>query len=354
MAEAAQPDRRAYPHPQRPLHPRPAPGRPAAGPGPAGGALPGGRHHQPDRDHRTTGGSIQAKGHDYAVERPAGRPARGPSSVRRRQLRDHLSVAQRLSPDPHAARRGPGRDDPSVGGRLFSVNHGHRRPGAGALRPQRAGAVPVRHRRRAPWPWCWWGPSSWAGSRPSGRARSPPPGLRCRRWHSTGKSRQVHLERGAELGRFNVEAPHLGAALQAHELARLICGDLGPATGHGRRGRLPRPDGLDPAHEDGPHQHHGHGPRQGLEAADHPFVAGEEPRYQGGGDPVDAVEAARQVGHRRQLPCQRHVDAVIVLGREVEGGEGAPVELAPGLWLAAEQLRQAEVLTLGLDQTARS
>ena len=30
------------------------------------------------------------------------------------------------------------------------------------------------------------------------------PGLRCRRWHYTGKTRQVRLERGAELGRFNL------------------------------------------------------------------------------------------------------------------------------------------------------
>ncbi|WP_295429659.1 archaetidylserine decarboxylase [uncultured Thiodictyon sp.] len=29
-------------------------------------------------------------------------------------------------------------------------------------------------------------------------------GLRCRRWHYTGKSRQVHLGRGEELGRFNL------------------------------------------------------------------------------------------------------------------------------------------------------
>ena len=115
------------------------------------------------------------------------------------------------------------------------------------------------------------------------------------------------------------------------------------------RGDLAGPDGLHAADEDGPHQDQGHGAGLRLEQADHPLVAGEQPRHGAGGDGVDAEQAPGDVAHGGQGPGQGHVDAVIVPRGQVDGGEG-PVGEAGGGGGIAQQVGGGEVVALGLDQ----
>ena len=64
----------------------------------------------------------------------------------------------------------------------------------------------------------------------------------------------------------------------------------------------------------------------GLEHADHALVTREQPRHGRRGDGVDAEQLPGHVPRRAQRARQRHVDAVVVEGREVERREGAATE----------------------------
>ena len=70
------------------------------------------------------------------------------------------------------------------------------------------------------------------------------PGLRCRRWHYTGKTQQVRLERGTELGRFN-----LGSTIVLLFPAGAVTWD--PALAAGTKVRLGQRIGTCLSHSDG-------------------------------------------------------------------------------------------------------
>jgi hypothetical protein len=52
---------------------------------------------------------------------------------------------------------------------------------------------------------------------------------------------------------------------------------------------------------------------------------------------VDREQVARHVDHAHQAAVARHVDAVVVLGRQVQGGEVAVVEAVRQRRVAGQQ-----------------
>ena len=160
------------------------------------------------------------------------------------------------------------------------------------------------------------------------------------RSHGGGKQRD---HRGAEQ-----EGAHFVAALEGHGLGRL------QATLLIGRARAVWPRGVDAGDDQCAHHHQRELPERGLQAHHETFVLHEEARDVAGGEGVDGEEAARHGQRADEAPVARGVDAVVVVRREVDGGERAAFErLGPfgiaeqitrlgrrGPWLAAECRRE--------------
>ena len=86
-----------------------------------------------------------------------------------------------------------------------------------------------------------------------------------------------------------------------------------------------------------------------AEGGDHTLVAGKQVRHVLGGERVDREEIPRHEHHALQHAVQRHVDAVVILGRQIDGGEVAILERRNQILIAAQQLASAVVVALGLD-----
>ena len=83
------------------------------------------------------------------------------------------------------------------------------------------------------------------------------------------------------------------------------------------------PEGADASDEQGAHQYHGKRALVFLEHAHHALVSGEQAWYGGGGDGIHAEQVARHKPRRAQGAGHRHVNPVIVEGRQIQRGEGA-------------------------------
>ena len=87
-----------------------------------------------------------------------------------------------------------------------------------------------------------------------------------------------------------------------------------------------------------------------LEEEVHPLVACEEVRDTVCGGAVDAEEAPRHEPRIAQHAGQRHVDTVVVVGREIDRGEAPAAETGDPVFPAGEQRIERVVPTLGLQQ----
>lgn len=108
------------------------------------------------------------------------------------------------------------------------------------------------------------------------------------------------------------------------------------------------PDGFDAADDGGADEDERHQAVVGFEEADGAFVEGKEAGQGADGGGVDGVEAAGDEDGFAQQAVARDVDAVVVLGAEVEGGEAAVGEALGEDGVAAEQGPDGVVLPLGL------
>ena len=91
------------------------------------------------------------------------------------------------------------------------------------------------------------------------------------------------------------------------------------------------------------------GPQRHVEHADHALVACEQAGHAGGGFGVDREQVAGHMHHAAQARGGWHVDAVVVLGAEVDGGEVAIGELRSQRRVAADQGQGAVAVALGLE-----
>jgi hypothetical protein len=87
-----------------------------------------------------------------------------------------------------------------------------------------------------------------------------------------------------------------------------------------------------------------------VEDAGDALVAGKQAGHAGGGRRIDAEQVAAHVARAAQRAGERHVDAVVVEGREVDRRERAALELAGQRRVAAEQRGGGVVDALGLQQ----
>ena len=113
---------------------------------------------------------------------------------------------------------------------------------------------------------------------------------------------------------------------------------------------LALPDSLDRAHDHGADQHEAHFPARRVEEGAGPLVPREKPSDVRGRVEVDAEELPGDVGEGGEPSLKRHVDPVVVRGREVDGEVGASLERAAELRVSAEERGEGEVLALGLDE----
>jgi hypothetical protein len=88
---------------------------------------------------------------------------------------------------------------------------------------------------------------------------------------------------------------------------------------------------------------------RGVEHADDALVAGEQPRHATRRGRVDRKQVARHVDHALELAIAGHVDAVVVLRAQVDGGEVAVLERRRQRRVAAHQRAGAVVVALGLE-----
>ncbi len=154
----------------------------------------------------------------------------------------------------------------------------------------------------------------------------------------------------ADHGAAELEQTHLGTFLQGDGLVACVV----PAHHlllFGRR-YVAGPDGLDAGHDSGTDQHQRHGAMRGAEGGHHPFVAGKQVGHVFGGERVDREEIPRHEHHALQHAIERHMDAVVILGRQIDGGEVAILERRHQILITAQQLAGAVVVALGLDDTA--
>ncbi len=114
----------------------------------------------------------------------------------------------------------------------------------------------------------------------------------------------------------------------------------------------PGPHGFDRSDDHRANQHHGHRPALCVEQANHALVAGKQFGDVLCGGLVDREQAARHVDHFPQGTGQRHVHAVVILGRQVDGGELAAHERRGHCRVTAQQLLRAETVALGLEDAA--
>ncbi len=82
--------------------------------------------------------------------------------------------------------------------------------------------------------------------------------------------------------------------------------------------------------------------------AHHALIAREQTRHRGGRHRIDAEEPTGNMARGAQLSGPRHVDAVIVVWRQIQGCERAADELRGLRIIRAQQRRQAETAALGL------
>ena len=118
-----------------------------------------------------------------------------------------------------------------------------------------------------------------------------------------------------------------------------------------RRGDQAGKHGFNRCHDHGADQYHGHRAALGVKNAHGALVAGEQLRHVFGGGLVDREQAARHVDHLAQGAGQWHVHAVVVLGRQVNGGELAAHELRRNGRVATDQFQHAVAVAFGLEYT---
>ncbi len=127
---------------------------------------------------------------------------------------------------------------------------------------------------------------------------------------------------------------------------------------HGQVARLawpfaPDPPGPGEAHaadEERADQHDGERPGRRVEDAGNALVAREQARHAVRRRRIDAEQVAGDESREAQRPGQRHVHAVVVVGREVDGHEVTAREFRRQRGVAAEQGRGRVVDALGLQQ----
>ncbi len=110
--------------------------------------------------------------------------------------------------------------------------------------------------------------------------------------------------------------------------------------------------GLHAADEQRADQDQRHPAEIGVEFADDALVAREESRHGARGRGIHAEQIAGNVHGAERLARDRHVDAVIVVGREIDAGEGAIEIGLRGARVGAQQFVQRVVVPLGLQQLA--
>ena len=124
--------------------------------------------------------------------------------------------------------------------------------------------------------------------------------------------------------------------------ARAACAALGPD-----------PFGPGEAHaadEERADEDHGHRPGRRVEDAGDALVAREKARNARGSRRIDAEQVARHEAREAQRAGERHVHAVVVVRREVDGRECAAREFRRQRRVAAQQCRGRIVDALGLQQ----
>ena len=147
------------------------------------------------------------------------------------------------------------------------------------------------------------------------------------------------------------EASHFIALLQAQR--RVVVGPLAHLAGarwihHAMPGR------GHAAHDGGTDEHQhvllrrlpcrsGH-----VKHTHHAFVAGKQTGHATGCGGVDREQIAGHMNHAAQAAAAGHVDAVVVLGTEVDGGELAILELGGQRGIATHQRLRAVAVAFGL------
>src|SRR5476649_2658545 len=114
----------------------------------------------------------------------------------------------------------------------------------------------------------------------------------------------------------------------------------------------PGPDGINRRDDHRTHQHHRHRAAFGVEQADNTFVTGKQLRHVFGGGLVDRENSTWHVDHLAKRTGQRHMHAVVVLGRQVNSGEIAAHKRCSQCGIAAQQFQHAEAVALGLEHAA--
>src|SRR5450631_131471 len=144
--------------------------------------------------------------------------------------------------------------------------------------------------------------------------------------------------------RAHVEPAELGTLVERHRRA-------GHARHHSaRRGRdVAGPHGGHAAHVESTHQHQGELPELGVEQGEYAFVAREQARYVPCRGGIHAEQSSRYVNRVSHRAAQRHVNAVIVEGCQINGGEGAALEIT-GPRLPCKELVERVLPPLRLQQ----
>src|SRR6187455_1795795 len=150
-------------------------------------------------------------------------------------------------------------------------------------------------------------------------------------------------------GRAHVEARHFSAFGQRLRREHVSHGKGGDFAMLARR-HVAMPNGGHAADVEGADQDDAKRRPVGVESAEHALVAREQAGYQLRRGPIHAEEASRHIKAFPQLAGERHVDAVIVVGRQVDSREGSAGEGSLPCAIAGEQRAQRVFVALGLQQ----
>ena len=81
------------------------------------------------------------------------------------------------------------------------------------------------------------------------------------------------------------------------------------------------PDSIHTGDKDGSYHNDRHWTCVGFEQVDDSLVAAEQAGYGSGCGGADAEQSPRHMGHSHQFAAEGHMNAVIILGGEIDGGE---------------------------------
>ena len=121
-----------------------------------------------------------------------------------------------------------------------------------------------------------------------------------------------------------------------------------PQRARTRRVDQPVPHRGHAAHNGGAHQAQHKGTVGRVKHAHHPLVAGKQARHATGRGWVDGEQIAGHINHAPQHATAGHVDAVVILGAEVQRGEVTVLELRRQRGIATHQRSRRIGVALGL------